>query len=232
MELSNEFRVSVGIDTAWQVLNDIERIAPCLPGAQLLEIEGDEYRGLVKLKIGPITAQYKGAATFLVQDHAAGRVVLRASGRDIGGGGNASAVVTAFMVPDGDGTKVRVVIDLSLAGRLAQLGRGVLSEVSTNLLGQFVDCLEGKLAGGDESRAGRGVPVPAAGVSGDGLGAGPDGDNGPGAGAPAVRHVEGPDVEPVDLLAAARRSVAKRALPMATGLALVVAFWVWRRRHP
>src|ERR1700756_2887833 len=156
MELTHEFRVGVSVPDAWKVLTDVERIAPMLPGAQLQEIEGDEYRGIVKVKVGPITAQYKGTATFVERDEATGRVVLRASGRDTRGQGNASALITATMVPDGDGTKVSVVTDLTVTGKVAQFGRGVLAEVSSKLLGQFVDALEADLAssgagGGSES---------------------------------------------------------------------------------
>src|ERR1700678_3253764 len=111
MELTNDFRVDVGVPEAWKLLTDVERIAPLLPGAQLQEIEGDEYRGIVKVKVGPITAQYKGVATFLEQDEKAGRFVRRASGRDTRGQGNATATITATMVPDGDATKVTVVTD-------------------------------------------------------------------------------------------------------------------------
>ncbi|MGH9301978.1 MAG: SRPBCC family protein, partial [Acidimicrobiales bacterium] len=95
MELTNRFRVPVPIDRAWSVLTDVELIAPCLPGAQLTEVEGDEYRGIVKIKVGPITAQYKGSAHFEEMDQGAHRVVLRAQGRDTRGAGNANATVTA-----------------------------------------------------------------------------------------------------------------------------------------
>ncbi len=157
MELNNEFHVGVSVPEAWKVLTDVERIAPMLPGAQLQEVEGDEYRGVVKVKVGPITAQYKGAATFVEQDEQAGRVVLKASGRDTRGQGNASALITATMVPDGDGTKVTVVTDLTVTGKVAQFGRGVLAEVSAKLLGQFVDTLHADLAA-----AGTATPAPAA----------------------------------------------------------------------
>src|SRR6202171_170837 len=98
MELTNEFRVGVPVEQAWAVLTDVERIAPCLPGAQLQEVEGDEYRGVVKVKVGPITAQYKGRASFIEQDTAGWKAVLKAEGRDTRGQGNASALVTATLV--------------------------------------------------------------------------------------------------------------------------------------
>src|ERR1700738_4436553 len=143
MELTNEFRVAVPVEEAWAVLTDVERIAPCLPGAQLQEIDGDEYRGVVKVKVGPITAQYKGTATFVERDDTAHRAVLRAEGRDTRGQGNASATVTATLTPDGGAaTKVIVATDLTVTGKVAQFGRGVLADVSGKLIGQFVDNLE------------------------------------------------------------------------------------------
>src|SRR6267378_3712784 len=118
MELSNEFVVPVAIDEAWRLLTDVERIAPCMPGAELQEIEGDEYRGIVKVKVGPITAQYKGKASFIERDEANGKAVLRAEGRDTRGQGNANATITAQLVPDGEGTHVTVTTDLTVTGRV------------------------------------------------------------------------------------------------------------------
>jgi uncharacterized protein len=154
VELTNEFRVSVPVEDAWAVLTDVERIAPCLPGAQLQEIEGDEYRGIVKVKVGPITAQYKGKATFQEKDDAGHVAVLKAEGRDTRGQGNASARITATLVPDGDGTNVKVVTDLTVTGKVAQFGRGVLADVSGKLLTQFVECLENDLLSGAAVGAG------------------------------------------------------------------------------
>lgn len=142
MNLTNDFRVALPVERAWAVLTDLEQIAPCMPGAQLQEIEGDEYRGVVKIKVGPITAQYKGQATFLERDEANHVAVLRAEGRETRGQGNANATITATLTPDGDGTAVSVVTDLTVTGRVAQFGRGVLADVSAKLLGQFVESLE------------------------------------------------------------------------------------------
>jgi uncharacterized protein len=167
MELNNEFRVPVPVSETWKVLTDVERIAPMLPGAQLQEVEGDEYRGVVKVKVGPITAQYKGAATFVDVDEAAGKVVLKATGRDTRGQGNASAIITATMSPDGDGTKVTVATDLTITGKVAQFGRGVLADVSGKLIGQFVDALEADL-----------VSSGAAGAPGDATSAAEEGASG------------------------------------------------------
>lgn len=157
MELTNEFVVPVKVDEAWGLLTDVERIAPCMPGAELQEIDGEEYRGIVKVKVGPITAQYKGKATFIEKDDGAHRAVLRAEGRDTRGQGNANATITATLVAEGDGTKVTVVTDLAITGRAAQFGRGVMADVSTKLLGQFVSCLEKNVLG-----AGAGAAAPAA----------------------------------------------------------------------
>ena len=170
MDLTNEFRVSVPVEDAWNVLTDVERIAPCLPGAQLEEIEGDEFRGVVKIKVGPITAQYKGKATFKSKDDVGHVAVLKAEGRDTRGQGNASALITATLTPDGDGTVVLVETHLTITGKVAQFGRGVLVDVSGKLLTQFVECLEHDLlsslpasaAGvGVSSSSSNGSPAPA-----------------------------------------------------------------------
>ena len=147
MELTNEFVVPIAVDEAWKLLTDVERIAPCMPGAELQEIDGAEYRGIVKVKVGPITAQYKGKATFVEKDDAAHKAVLRAEGRDTRGQGNANATITATLEAAGDGTRVKVVTDLAITGRAAQFGRGVMADVSTKLLGQFVTCLEKNVLG-------------------------------------------------------------------------------------
>jgi carbon monoxide dehydrogenase subunit G len=149
MDLTHEFEVPLSIDEAWSVLTDLERVAPCLPGAQLDEVEGDEYRGRVKIKVGPITVEYKGTATFLerlVDTHVA---VLRAAGRETKGQGSASATVTATLEADGaNNTKVNVLTVLDVSGRVAQFGRGALADVSSKILGQFAQNLEKDLAAG------------------------------------------------------------------------------------
>ncbi|HUL28108.1 MAG TPA: SRPBCC family protein [Streptosporangiaceae bacterium] len=142
MELAHEFTVNTPIGRAWAVLTDIERIAPCMPGAELTEVDGDTYHGLVKVKVGPITAQYKGTASFVEKDEAAHRAVLKAAGRDARGQGNASAMVTAVMAGEGEGTRVAVTTDMTISGRVAQFGRGVMADVTAKLIQQFVDNLE------------------------------------------------------------------------------------------
>lgn len=162
MELKNDFVVSTGVEEAWRVLTDVERIAPCLPGAELREIEGDEYRGVVKVKVGPITAEYRGAAHFVELDAAGHRAVLRAEGREARGQGNAAATITAVLEPAGTGTKVSVSTDLSITGKVAQFGRGVLADVSSKLLGQFVENLEATvIEHGDEESGTAAGPEPA-----------------------------------------------------------------------
>ncbi|WP_326762149.1 SRPBCC family protein [Streptomyces phaeochromogenes] len=146
MDFTNEFRVNLPPDQAWSLLTDVERIAPCMPGAQLTGVDGDTYNGVVKVKVGPMTVQYKGVVSFEEKDDEARTAVLHARGRDTRGQGNADARVTARLVPDGDGTRVTVETHLTITGRIAQFGRGVIEEVSGKLLAQFVDNLEGQLA--------------------------------------------------------------------------------------
>jgi carbon monoxide dehydrogenase subunit G len=184
MELTNEFRVAASPATTWAVLTDLERIAPCLPGAQLLEVEGELYRGAVKVKVGPVVAQYKGTATFLSLDEATHTAVLKADGRETRGQGNASATVTLTLVPDGDGTKATVLTDLKITGKVAQFGRGVIADVSSNLIGKFVESLETTVL----SDAGPDSAAPVEGATA--------GETGPAAAAPAT-------TEPADAAPAA-----------------------------
>jgi len=154
VELSNEFKVDSPIDKVWGVLTDVERIAPCMPGARLEEASGDEFRGIVKVKVGPIAAEYRGSASFLERDATAYRAVLRAEGRETRGQGKASATITAALTPDGPGTAVTVTTDLAITGKVAQFGRGVLADVSAKLLGEFVRSLETTVLASDAMAAG------------------------------------------------------------------------------
>jgi carbon monoxide dehydrogenase subunit G len=151
VELVNEFRVAVPIDTAWKVLTDVERVAPCIPGAQLLSVDGDDFTGAVKVKVGPITVSYKGDASFQEKDEAAQRVVIKANGKETRGNGNAAALVTAQLKDEGDATSVVITTDLTISGKAAQFGRGVLADVSGNLIAQFAKRLEADLLGGPKS---------------------------------------------------------------------------------
>jgi len=228
MELINAFDVSVPVDTAWNVLTDVERIAPCLPGAQLQEIEGDEYRGVVKVKVGPIQAQYKGKATFVERDDVAHRAVLEASGRDTRGQGNASATITAQLEPSGTGTHVTVTTDLTVTGKVAQFGRGVMADVSAKLLGQFVDNLEQTVLA--DADAGAGVPATSPAPTPTPTPAPAAASSAPVAPAtpaePTVRRIDQPEPEAIDLLEHAGSPVLKRVVP-ALGVA-VAALVVWR----
>ena len=231
MELNHEFRVSVPVEQAWSVLTDLERIAPCMPGAELQEVEGDEYRGVVKVKVGPITAQYKGKAHFQTLERDAGRAVLRAEGRDTRGQGNASATVTATLTAEGDAaTRVAIATDLTVTGKVAQFGRGVLADVSSKLLDQFVRQLETDVLSG--SGGGSGGGSGSGGGPGSGPGAAPastrtegSGDSPNGAERPAVRAIESRPAEPVDLLGTAGAPVAKRLIPALLGVAALLLLW-------
>jgi len=211
MDLTNEFRVPLGVDEAWAVLTNLERIAPCMPGATLEGVEGDEYQGTVKVKVGPMTAQYRGAVRFLERDDAGHKAVLRAEGRETRGQGNAAATITATITPDGAGSAVNVVTDLTISGKVAQFGRGVLGDVSTRLMKQFVDCLEKDLAASA-------TPPP------------PD-FRASTVDSPPSTH-ESPRMtaaEPVDLVATAGAPVAKRAAPLVA--VIFLAYWLLRRRR-
>lgn len=218
MELKNEFRVDIPTEQAWNTLTDVEFIAPCMPGAQLTEIDGDEFKGGVKVKVGPITAQYKGTAKFVELDEANRRIVLEATGRDSRGAGNAAAEVIAEMTPDGDGTVVAITTDLKVTGKVAQFGRGVMADVTEKLIGQFVDSLSEKLSevgapGDDEA---------------DASGAESADDSAEAAADDGPRQVDMDEPEPVDLLETAGRPMLKRLL---APLAVVVLFFLNRRRR-
>jgi len=154
LKLDNEFTVGVPVSKAWYVLTDLELIAPCMPGAVLTGVNDGVYTGKVKIKVGPITAEYAGTAQFTEKDVASHRAVINARGRDSRGNGNANAVISAQLRADGDRTVVNVTTDLTIAGRIAQFGSGMIKEVSAKLLGQFVTCLEGKLGGDTPGLAG------------------------------------------------------------------------------
>ena len=238
MELSNRFRVNVPVDEAWAVLTDVPRIAPCMPGAELQEVDGDEYRGIVKVKVGPITAQYKGKATFVERDETGHKAVLRAEGRDSRGAGNASATITATLETDGDGTFVQVDTDLTVTGKVAQFGRGVLADVSGKLITQFVECLEANVlvasptatepvepadatAAANGRASGNGATVATAAAE-----PAPTPAAEPSAPAPPFRSAE-----PVDLLDAAGVPLAKRAIPLVAGVLLIYLYLRRRRRR-
>ena len=223
MELVNSFSVKVPIEQAWALLTDVEKIAPCLPGASLEEIEGEEYRGSVKVKVGPITASYKGKAHFERLDQDTHTAVLKAEGRDTKGQGNASATITAKLEEDVEGTNVTVSTDLAITGKVASFGRGVLADVSAKLLGQFVVALEdliandGKEVDAEEVSQSGPVSQSAGEPSSDGAAAG------------GKRIFTPKETEPVDLLGMAGSPIIKRAIPAALG-SLMFLIWILVRR--
>ncbi|WP_419999756.1 SRPBCC family protein [Streptomyces boninensis] len=146
MELHHEFNVPIPIDQAWDLLSDVERIAPCLPGASVEDFDGERVKGGVKVKVGPVTVTYHGTATFEERDEKTHRMVLAANGREIRGHGTARARVVSTLAYLEDGvTSVAVDTDLKITGRPAQFGRGVMEEVGERLIGQFADCLASEL---------------------------------------------------------------------------------------
>ena len=221
MKLKNEFTVPAPIDQAWNVLLDVERVAPCLPGAALEGADGDEHRGTMTIKIGPITSRYKGTVRIEEADEAAHRAVLRAKAREGRGQGTAAATITSTMEAVEAGTRVRVETDLRVTGPAAQFGRGVMQDVSVKLMDRFADCLAEEIASGPARAA-----EPAAAGDGRAAAAPPPGPAGDSAEAGARERA----AEPVlDLGEASREAVLKRALPvLAALLALLV---ILRRRR-
>ena len=162
MQLEHSFTVPVGVEQAWDVLLDIERIAPCMPGAAIESVDGDDFTGSVKVKLGPINLTYKGKASFVEKDVDTHRAVIDARGKDARGSGTASAKITATLTADGEAsTEVTVLTDLDITGKPAQFGRGVMVDVGNKLIGQFADCLAGKL-GESDAPVDAGADAPAA----------------------------------------------------------------------
>lgn len=145
LELTSTFALPASVDRVWLLLTDIERVAPCVPGFQLQEIEGDEYRGLMKVKLGAVVMQYRSSITFLELDRENARVVMRAVGRETTGQGTAEAILTSTLTGDGQSTRGALAVEVEVTGRVAQFGRGVLADVTKRLTEQFVRCLEGRL---------------------------------------------------------------------------------------
>lgn len=159
MELSHRFSVPIPVDEAWAHFNDIATVAECFPGATVSSAEGDTFSGSVKVKLGPIALLYNGSGTFVDKDEAAHRFVVDAKGKDKRGNGTAGAKVTLTMTGVDGGTDVEVLTDLSVTGKPAQFGRGVMQDVSDKLLGQFVACLEQRFA--DQTPAAEPAAAPA-----------------------------------------------------------------------
>ncbi|WP_086730514.1 SRPBCC family protein [Streptomyces carpinensis] len=218
MELNHAFTVPVPVDDAWRALLDIERVAPCLPGAAVEEYDGKTVTGSVKVKLGPITVTYKGTAVFEEQDEAGRRMVLVASGRETRGQGTARATVTGTLEERDGSTAVSVRTDLTVTGRPAQFGRGVLAEVGDRLVGQFADCLAQRLAG-------EAPEAPAEPAAARPAGRPPEEGAAPAAAGHAEPAAGREEPEPLDLLRAAGLPVAKR-VAVAAGAAGLVALLV------
>jgi uncharacterized protein len=201
VKLEHTFHVDEDINAAWNVLNDVQRIAQCMPGAALDTVDGDDITGRCKVKLGPIALTYRGQATFVERDAAAHRFVLRGQGQD-GANGRASVTVVANLSADGPKTRVDLETDLKLTGKPAQFGRSVLADVGDRLIGQFADALAEQLAA-DKLAPPNGAEA-------------------------AFGHVESnhAPTEPVDLLSAIRPAVTRRlamaAIPLAVVLLLLV----------
>ncbi len=216
MQLEHSFTVPVGVEQAWQVLLDIERIAPCMPGASIDSVDGDNFTGSVKVKLGVIGLTYKGKASFIEKDEQAHRAVIDAQGKDARGNGTAKAKVSATLTAKGAGTAVTVITDLNITGKPAQFGRGVMVDVGNTLIGQFADCLAGKLSGFAPEEASAVAPAEQAALPVT-------------AAAPEIRTVPTRQVEPIDLLGSAGPAVLKRLAPLGIGLLLLVLILKRRR---
>ena len=235
-QLINEFTVNRPIEEAWPLITDLELIAPCLPGAELQEVEGDTYRGVVKVKLGAISSQFKGEAHFVERDDTAYRAVIKGAGRDTGGRGNASAEITAqaeSLSPTS--TRVAVTTDLHITGKVAQFGRGIMGDVSSKLMAQFADNLntmvdEQGLAASTTSAASEGAPSDDAATSEPSTAEAAASDSGDPTPAPTqVRKIAGPATEPIDLMEVGGSSILKRVAPAV--IAIVVLLLLLRRRR-
>ncbi len=234
MELVNEFTVNRPIEQAWAVLTDVERIAPCLPGAQLQEIEGEKYRGVVKVKVGPISAALKGEAHFIERDDTNHRAVLKGEGRDIKGNGNASALITASLQPiSATSSKCVVHTKLDMTGKVAQFGRGALADISSKLMQQFAKNLDEMLAKDAVAPAAEPAADTTSGESSaDATMAEPGPASTDSEATPppkaTVRTINGPAAEPIDAFSLGGSAMLKRLLPLFGGL--VILLLVLRRR--
>lgn len=225
-QLNNEFTVNRPIDEAWPIITNVEKIAPCLPGAELQEIaedpdKGEVYRGVVKVKLGAISTQFKGDAHFVERDDENYRAVLKGKGRDTGGRGNASADITAHAESlSPTSTKVVVTTDLHITGKVAQFGRGILGDVSTKLIDQFADNLNTMIDADGVGEPAEDAPAddaPATEASADATE--PDAN---------VRKINGPAADPIDLMDVSGSSILKRAAPAIAAL-LIILFFLRRR---
>ena len=215
MKLENRFTVPVPVDEAWRVLLDVERIAPCMPGATLTSVDGDAFEGTVKVKVGPINLTYGGKASFVSKDEATHVAVIDGSGKETRGTGTAKALITCRLIGNGATTDVEVDTDLNVTGKPAQFGRGVLADVSSKLVDQFAACLSEEIAAGN--------PEPVFAATAAALGA-PEGLQpplSPVQPAAAPREARKP-AEAIDLLGTAGAPVLKRLAPLLAGVVVLL----------
>ncbi len=229
MKLENEFTVPAPVDRAWEVLLDLERVAPCLPGAAIDGREGDAHTGTMTVKIGPITARYKGTVKIEESDEQAHRAVMRAQARDARGQGTAAATITSSMEAVDDGTRVRVETDMRITGPAAQFGRGVMQDVSAKMMGRFAECLAGLM--GEDGAPAADAPTPEATAAAPAT----DEEPAPGAAAPPPSPPPPPPPRPteevLDLGEVSRDAVLKRVAPVAAGALGLLLLLVLRRRR-
>jgi uncharacterized protein len=239
VEFVNEFTVPVGVDRAFEILTDLERVAPCLPGATLEEVDGDAYTGKVKVKVGPIAVTYRGTAEVTEKDEDAKHAVIHAKGKEARGAGTAAADVTADLVSEGDEvTKVKVTTDLTITGKPAQFGRGVMEDVGTKLIDTFAERLSEMIQADGEEPAAEELPPATTALTADAA-AGAGADAAAAAGAPVTpitatgpRRIPPPAQEPeaLDLMEVAGGAIWKRLAPVGLVLAIVAIVVWWRRR--
>jgi uncharacterized protein len=217
MDLQNSFVVPADIDTAWRTLLDVEAIAPCMPGATLEGVDGDNFSGSVKVKLGPVNMTYGGKARFVEKDEAAHRAVIEGTGKETRGSGTASAHVTCQLIAESpDRTRVEVTTDLTVTGKPAQFGRGVMQDVAGRIIDQFsanlatVIAASGAQAAAASAAAAAGEPAPA-----------------PPAPTPLPQASDS-----IDLLGTAGAPVLKRAIPAALALVAIIGIiWLIARRR-
>jgi len=215
VDLHNSFVVPTDIQATWNALQDVQAVAPCMPGATLDAVDGDTFTGSVKVRLGPVTMLYSGVARFASRDEEAHTVVIEGSGKEAKGAGTAQVHVTAALVEESPvRTRVNVTTYLTITGKAAQFGRGVIQDVAGGIIDQFSRNLESRLASGQ--------PTPAS--------TSPTGDATPAEATIATAThapVGSQRADAIDLLGAAAAPVLKRALPIAVGVALVVALVIW-----
>ena len=227
MELEHSFTVPVPVDQAWDVLLDVEKVAPCMPGATLDSVDGDEIKGRIKVKVGPISITYAGTARFTERNRDAGVVTLEGAGKETRGSGTAAATIRSELHGQDGQTEVTVHTSLNVTGRPAQFGRGVMADISAKLIGIFANNLAEMLATGDGSAVEPAVPEPAVQATAQANGA-TTATSVPASTAPAPAPAE----DSLNLLKVAGLPVLKRiAAPAGALLAVLGAVLIWRRRR-